>query len=82
MAISTLMLRKYLEANGHLVQEGDESRAELIEACHWLFPHTMERCHRPEKGTPICVYIPDITKLVYRKPGPKRKVKDVTSDLV
>lgn len=72
-----LQLERYIQVNGHLKMEGNETITELREALLYLRQHTLAHCHRPEFGTPIAVIIPDITELTGRSQGriPVSKVK-------
>jgi len=72
-----LMLERYIVANGHLVMEGNETTTELREALLYLRQHTYRNCHRPELGTPIEVFTPDISVLVGKSTGRPRLVRSV-----
>lgn len=65
MAIMTVpYLRAVIAQNGHLVIDGKETKAELIEALLNLRKHTYTVCKAPGKGTPIEALIPDPRVLV------------------
>jgi hypothetical protein len=74
-----IMMERYIKANGHLIMDGTESTNELREALLYLRQHTQMHCMRPELGTPIEAFIPDITALTGNATGRKRPVQNVVT---
>lgn len=61
-------MRMIITEHGHLIQEGDETKAELIEALQNLRKHTYEYCHRPWLGkAPIDALLPRVEDLYTRR---------------
>lgn len=77
MSMSIVRMRKLIEAHGHLILVGDESKAELIEALMNLRKHTYMECQRPYLGTPIDSLLPDISELMDRSNRIPRNVHNV-----
>lgn len=63
MAVTTRRMKAIITANGHLIQEGDESPEELRIALIHLSRHTLHKCMRPDLGVPIETLIPNISAL-------------------
>jgi len=72
-----IMMERYIKSNGHLILEGDETTSEIREALLYLRQHTQMHCMRPEFGTPIEAFIPDISVLTGNSTGRKRHVQNV-----
>lgn len=73
-------MRAVIRQNGHLVLEGKETKAELLEALRNLRKHTYEMCHRPGLGTPIEALIPD-TRALDGSSGRRQNAYVVNVDL-
>jgi hypothetical protein len=70
-------MRGIIKAHGHLVLEGDETKAELTEALRNLRHHTYTTCHKPYLGTPIESLLPDISELEERFTRTPKSVRNV-----
>jgi hypothetical protein len=77
LAMSVVRMRGIIRVNGHLVMEGNETKAELMEALLNLRQHTYMMCQKPYLGTPIDSLIPDIADLAERSMSPRRNVRNV-----
>jgi hypothetical protein len=77
LSMSVVRMRGIIRVNGHLVMEGDESKAELTEALLHLRKHTYDKCQRVGLGTPIDSLLPDIAELTERSMSPRRSVRNV-----
>lgn len=75
--MNIVRMRKIIEAHGHLVLEGDETKPELIEALQNLRKHTYSECRKPYLGTPIDSLLPDISELMERSTRIARPVRNV-----
>jgi len=77
MSMSVVRMRGIIRVNGHLVMEGNETKAELVEALLNLRKHTYAVCQRPGLGSPIDALLPDIAELTERAMTPKRTTRNV-----
>lgn len=76
MALTVLMMRRYIKANGHLTMDGTETKEDLRQALINLRAHTYGECRYPDLGTPIEALIPDPSILTVNT-SKKRRVTTV-----
>lgn len=83
MALSKHVMKRLIDEDGHLIQEGDESEQELRQALINLYSHYPSTCRNRYPGNPISYAVPDITAFApysdYRHPR-KRPTKRETVD--
>lgn len=75
--MSVVRMRGLIRVNGHLVMDGTETKAEILEALMNLRKHTYEKCQRPYLGTAIDVLLPDIAELAERSTPIRRNARNV-----
>lgn len=75
--MNIVRMRGMIKAHGHLILEGTETKAEIIEALRNLRTHTYMTCARPYLGTPIDSLLPDIAELEVRYTRVPKSVRNV-----